>query len=74
MTLTVELRRLGTSRSSLTTIPITARVEQGGTYGTDLLAGQRITDIEQAQRTAYEALERRFKQAVAVRWVDRTGE
>lgn len=74
MTLTVELRRLGSSRSSLTTIPIVARIEQGSTHGTDLLVGQRITDVEQAKRTVTEALDRKFLAGVTVKWLDRTGD
>lgn len=73
MTFTIELRRCGTGSSPFT-IPIVARVKQGSIYGADLLAGLKVTDIEQAQRASVDALEHRFRTAVTVMWDDRTKE
>lgn len=72
MTFTIELRRIGTSRSSLTTIPIVARVKQGNAFGDDLLAGMKVADIENARRIVVEKLEDRFRSPVTVMWLDET--
>lgn len=71
MTLEVNLRRIGSSRSSMTAIPIVARVLQGGRFGEDILAGRGIRDMRCAQDTIYEILRGKLGPGVILKF---TGE
>jgi hypothetical protein len=60
MTITVDLRRVGSSRVSVKSIPLIARVYQGSVYGENLLKRRGITDPVQARKEVQDILAARM--------------
>lgn len=74
MTFTIELRRAGMSRVSEDNIPLVARIVNGAFYGRNLLAQDRLTDIEGAKVAIQNRINQKFGLAVTIKWVDATRE
>lgn len=74
MTLQIELRRVGVSRSSLATVPIQACVIQSGKPGGDLIPGQGLKDVANVKKIVQAKVDAMFRCAVEIEWVDRTEE
>jgi hypothetical protein len=73
MKLTIELRRIGTSRVSEECIPLVARIPDGrGGFGSDLLERTGLTDVEGAKAHLQQLLDNRFRRPVEITWADRT--
>lgn len=74
MKITVELLRAGTSRVSMDSIPLQAYVLQGGSRGKNLLAKERLSDVEGVKDLLYIRLRRQLGDSLHITWIDRTAE
>lgn len=72
MTLSIELQRVGKSSSSLATIPLEARIRQGGRLGENILRKQHFTDIENAKSHIQSQVNHLFREEITIDWDDRT--
>jgi hypothetical protein len=72
MKLTIVLQRVGSSRVAESSIPLVARVLQGGRFGEDLLAGKGLSDMEGAKVALLAKLRNSLGRSIDVEWIDKT--